>query len=165
MIFNILQRSWEIFLSDKKSMVFIETIYIVLSVAILFTYIIPLIYTWLNMDFFTYVNAWDEETYLTYQGAIGSLKSPGYTLGAALTLLFQYLGLSGSVQNLLFDLILIPLMVFFFVQNIYIWQGSKRVCFCFGGSDIVCFCTIQLCQSTIEYCISYQGCTFFDVRT
>jgi len=101
-------------------MVFIENIYIVLSVAILFTYIIPLIYTWLNMDFFTYVNAWDEETYLTYQGAIGSLKSPGYTLGAALTLLFQYLGLSGSVQNLLFDLILIPLMVFF-LYKIFIY--------------------------------------------
>jgi len=86
----------------------IEKIITCILVLFFASYIIPMLYAYISSDLFIYVNAWDEETYMTYQGALGMLKEPGYFLASFITLFFQKIGISGSMQNLIFDLTLIP---------------------------------------------------------
>jgi len=88
----------------------IETIITFILVLFFASYIIPMLYAYISSDLFIYVNAWDEETYMTYQGALGTLKEPGYFPASFITLFFQRIGISGSMQNLIFDLVLIPIM-------------------------------------------------------
>ncbi len=61
------------------------------------SYAFPMIYAYFESVNFIYVNAWDEETYLSYQGALGSLTVPGYWASGATVYTLQYLGLSGGV--------------------------------------------------------------------
>lgn len=75
---------------------------------ILFTpWIIAIIYS----NQLMYVNAWDEETYLTYQAGWGLLNRVGYTLDGLVIILFQELGFSGAETNFIFDLIVTPMTV------------------------------------------------------
>ncbi len=73
---------------------------------ILFT---PWIIAVINSNQLMYVNAWDEETYLTYQAGWGLLNRVGYTLDGVIIILFQELGLSGAETNLIFYLIVTPM--------------------------------------------------------
>ncbi|MFE2008522.1 hypothetical protein ACFW6U_24415 [Pseudomonas guariconensis] len=71
-------------------------------------YAIPLVHSFLTATNFSYVNAWDEETYLTYQGAQGSMGTPGYWTSSSLVFAMQLMGLSGSKINLIFDTLITP---------------------------------------------------------
>lgn len=64
-----------------------------------------------------YVNAWDEETYLSWQGVLGAKDSPGYGV-LYLSWWMHRLGISGALQNLLFDSILTPLTAYLLYQII-----------------------------------------------
>ncbi len=93
---------------------------------IIFSYLFPLWYSFFISEIFIFVNAWDEETYLTYQGAIGALTSPGYHISSMLTLFFQELNISGSVQNLISDTIIVSLTLYF-VYKIFVLYNFRKV--------------------------------------
>lgn len=101
--------------SDKSQLYFFGLGFI-LSLFILASIFFPEIYFYITSlktgAIYTYVNGWDEETYLSFQGAIGVRNVPGY-YSLYLISSLQDLGISGSIQNLLFDLVLIPLTVLF----------------------------------------------------
>lgn len=94
-----------------------ELLFIVALVVVLFAVCLlgPLVIL-SQREYFAYTNAWNEETYLSYQGALGTRMAPGYTLSAYLVLAMHELGISGGVQNLLLD-ILVPLAVFLLVYG------------------------------------------------
>jgi len=73
------------------------------------SYATPMIYAYFESTNFIYVNAWDEETYLSYQGALAALKVPGYWTSGAVVYLLQNLGLSGGDINVVFDCLITPL--------------------------------------------------------
>ena len=79
---------------------------------------IPFVILWLkplavllSRNYFAYTNAWDEETYLSFQGAWATRAWPGYWAGANLVVLLHHAGLSGAMQNVMFD-VLAPVAVF-----------------------------------------------------
>ena len=82
---------------------------------ILFT---PWIIAIINSNHLMYVNAWDEETYLTYQAGWGLLTRAGYTVDGLIIILFQELGLSGAETNLFFDLIVTPVTIVVLAKTI-----------------------------------------------
>lgn len=61
---------------------------------------------------FVFVNAWDEETYLSMQGALGASVLPGYYI-SYLNYILNVVGVSGAVQNLIFDTLLLPGTILF----------------------------------------------------
>ncbi|TRU35963.1 MAG: hypothetical protein EWV78_10060 [Microcystis aeruginosa Ma_MB_F_20061100_S20D] len=61
---------------------------------------------------FVFVNAWDEETYLSMQGALGASVLPGYYI-SYLNYILNVVGVSGAVQNLIFDTLLLPGAILF----------------------------------------------------
>jgi len=124
-------------LKSKNTFQSIITALLILTVL---TYIIPLLYAYFSSDFLIYVNAWDEETYLTYQGAIGTLQTPGYFLFAYITLFFQKFGIAGSVENVIFDLFLIPFMIFL-LYTIFVNYTDKRF-YAFLFAVIVLFSSV-----------------------
>lgn len=79
------------------------------------SYAFPMLYAYFESVNFIYVNAWDEETYLSYQGALGSLTVPGYWASGAIVYTLQNLGLSGGEINILFDCLLTPATFFLLV--------------------------------------------------
>jgi hypothetical protein len=72
------------------------------------SYAFPMLYAYFESVNFIYVNAWDEETYLSFQGALGALTVPGYWASGAIVYTLQLLGLSGGQINVLFDCLLTP---------------------------------------------------------
>ena len=74
-------------------------------------YLAPILYTYFATEYFIYENGWDESYYLSYQGAVSLLKTPGYFLSAWIVFLLHRMGFSGAYQNLLFDL-LTPALIF-----------------------------------------------------
>jgi hypothetical protein len=56
-------------------------------------------------DVFVFANGWDEVFYLSRQGILAVKNTPGF-FPLYLNLLLHHLGLSGAVQNLIFDTIL-----------------------------------------------------------
>ncbi|MGS2716901.1 hypothetical protein ACVBE9_01900 [Eionea flava] len=93
-------------------------------------YIIPLMAAFFFSDIFMYVNGWDEETYLTLQSAKELLASPGYMASAVVIYALQNVGVSGSMQNLLFDFLLIPGMavcIFFTAVNLGVSKKRSLV--------------------------------------
>ncbi|WP_219095489.1 hypothetical protein [Pseudomonas sp. UMAB-40] len=86
------------------------------------SYAFPMIYAYFESVNFIYVNAWDEETYLSYQGALGSLAVPGYWASGAIVYTLQHLGLSGGEVNILFDCVLTPLTFFL---SVFIFRELK----------------------------------------
>lgn len=74
-------------------------------------YLIPFVYSYFSTDYFIYTNSWDEPTYLSYQGALSTLKTPGYFMSSWVILLLHHIGVSGAYQNLIFDF-LIPISIF-----------------------------------------------------
>lgn len=78
-----------------------------MCIALIFiSYLLPLVYSWIESTNFIFVNAWDEETYLSYQGALALLTTPGYWFSSLIIVLLQNIGLSGAEINLLFDVVL-----------------------------------------------------------
>lgn len=110
-------------------------------IAILFlSYLTPMIVAFFVSDAFMYTNAWDEETYLTLQMAMHRYAQYGYFLGSAITSFAQSIGISGSIQNLLFDSLIVPLIAYTIFRSFVkfnvnsgraIWY-SAVVLFCSG---------------------------------
>jgi len=82
------------------------------------SYVIPLVYSYFNSINFIYVNAWDEETYLSYQGALGAMKVPGHWFSSSLVYVLQNVGFSGANINLIFDCFFVPILFFGLVYTI-----------------------------------------------
>ena len=95
---------WSNVLSKKSSYIFIALLFL--------SYLTPMIVAFSVSDIFMYVNAWDEETYLTSQMSIHRARAHGYFLSSIITKFMQLVGVSGSVQNLLFDSLIIPLIAY-----------------------------------------------------
>lgn len=76
-----------------------------LATAVLLAYLIPEIMALVHSPVFVFVNGWDEETYLTWQGAIGSRNEVGYLILWPYSLMHG-LGMSGAMQNFWSDMIL-----------------------------------------------------------
>ncbi|MCW8276798.1 hypothetical protein IMF27_14865 [Pseudomonas sp. PCH199] len=81
------------------------------------SYSIPMVYSYFDSVNFIYVNAWDEETYLSYQGALAAMKVPGYWFSSVIVYVFHNAGFSGGDINLIFDCILTPVMFFALVLS------------------------------------------------
>ena len=84
----------------------------VFSFAILIAVLAPEWYTFFKSETLVFVNAWDEETYLSWQGVLGAVKIPGY-YSSYINLFLHNLGVSGAKQNLIFDSIFFPLTILF----------------------------------------------------
>lgn len=89
----------------------------VLVICFFAAYLIPPIYILLNKNYFAYENAWDEKTYLSYQGAMTTAYLPGYG-SSIFTLLFHYIGISAAYQNLFWDTS-VPILIFFISGKIF----------------------------------------------
>lgn len=112
---------------------------------IIFSYLFPLWYSFFISEIFIFVNAWDEETYLTYQGAIGGLTSPGYQISSMLTLIFQELNISGSIQNLISDTIVVTLTLYFVYKIFVIYKFTKIDSLAF--SSLILFSSVLFNQA------------------
>lgn len=75
---------------------------IVLPIGILLACLLPAWAAWWQNDLFVFVNGWDEETYLSWQGVLGARNLIGY-FPLYLYSLLHTLGMSGALQNLLSD--------------------------------------------------------------
>ena len=96
-----------------------------LSLLLFLSYSLPWFYSFYVGDSI-YVNAWDEETYLTKAMALATQYSVGYWFSSFVTLLFQSLGISGVIQNFIFDIVLTPLTLWFCYRTIRLF-GQERV--------------------------------------
>ena len=83
----------------------------ILIFLIVSSWVIPWFIAICTSEQLMYVNAWDEETYLTYQGGWGALNLSGYRTDGLIILMFQYLGLSGAETNFIFDVIVTPFTI------------------------------------------------------
>lgn len=82
---------------------------------------IPQIYSFGVSDIFQYVNGWDEAVYLSFQGSKSARFDPTYF---ALNIIYglHLLGISGAVQNLIFDTVVMPLVF------LLLCAGLKKYC-------------------------------------
>lgn len=114
----------------------LDRIPIALAFAIFLAYLLPEWLAFAKSGAYVLVNAWDEETYLTWQGILGSRNSPGYFV-LYLNWLLHLAGLSGAVQNLLYDTCLPPLTVFFTYRSLRTLDiGPARA---FAYATLICF--------------------------
>lgn len=84
----------------------------VLALILLLAVLAPEWWAFFKSDLLVFVNGWDEETYLSWQGVLGAIQIPGYS-SSYLNLLLHNLGISGATQNLIFDTVLLPLTILF----------------------------------------------------
>ncbi len=80
---------------------------LICSLVIFLVYLIPEWRAFFTSDAFVFANGWDEEFYLSRQGILGYKNNLGF-FPLYLNLALHYLGLSGAIQNLIFDTILPP---------------------------------------------------------
>ena len=127
---------------------------LILSLFILSTVFLPELYLYITScksnHIYTFVNAWDEETYLSYQGALGARNTPGY-YGLYIVSFLHELGVSGSIQNLLFDSLLIPLTIFFTMSSLNYIIKDKSLSFFY--SIIILFSSVlfNYCNPLIQF--------------
>lgn len=67
-------------------------------------------FAFLKSNVFVFVNGWDEESYLSWQGVLGAKDLPGYYV-SYLNLVLHNIGISGAIQNLIFDSLFFPITV------------------------------------------------------
>ncbi|KQZ78528.1 hypothetical protein [Pseudomonas sp. Root562] len=94
------------------------------------SYVFPMIYAYFESVNFIYVNAWDEETYLSYQGAHGSLSIPGYWTSGGIVYALQNLGFSGGEINIIFDCLLTPVtfsLIFFILRYLKVESSQALI--------------------------------------
>lgn len=85
---------------------------------------------------YAYQNGWDEYVYLSWQGALGARNIPGY-FPLYLVVALHKLGMSGAIQNLIFDTLLPPLTAYFVFRSLrmigvdrhHAWPYSVIICF------------------------------------
>ncbi|MBT9498179.1 MAG: hypothetical protein IV103_13185 [Zoogloea sp.] len=87
------------------------------------SYLLPEWTAYARNEVFVFVNGWDEETYLSWQGVVGARNDPGYFVLHLYGLLHEA-GLSGALQNLLSDT-LFPLMTVLLVMQSFRLRGVE----------------------------------------
>jgi len=98
----------------------------ILSWVILIAVLAPEWWAFFKSEAFVFVNGWDEETYLSWQGVLGAKDLPGYYV-SYLNLALHNFGISGAVQNLIFDTIFFPITVFLVYESFRLAGfGSNR---------------------------------------
>ena len=98
---------------------------LIFSFAIFASYLTPQFLSFIFSDNFMFVNAWDEETYLSYQGTIGARNVPGHYVLYISSWLHE-LGVSGSLQNLFSDFLIPPLTLFFLFESFLLFFKDKK---------------------------------------
>lgn len=98
-------------------------------------YLTPVLVNLAHNNYIAYTNGWDEETYLSYQGALAFMGRPGYA-SASLVVLLHNLGLSGGLQNLLFDVVA-PLATLHFTRRALLQLGVERAPAAIGSCLLV----------------------------
>ena len=83
----------------------------ILSWVILIAVLAPEWWAFFKSEAFVFVNGWDEETYLSWQGVLGAKDRPGYYV-SYLNLALHNFGISGAIQNLIFDTVFFPITVY-----------------------------------------------------
>src|SRR5260221_8644064 len=110
----------------------------VTSALVFLTYLVPQWYSFATSKVFVFANAWDEETYLSWQGGEGIKNTPGY-YSLYLFGFMQKLGISGAVQNLICDTVLPPTtayMVYLSIRRLNLPAATAlalAVLICFGS--------------------------------
>jgi hypothetical protein len=112
-----------------------------LSCAILLAVLAPEWWAFFKSDAFVFVNGWDEETYLSWQGVLGQKNKPGY-FSLYLYWVLHQIGLSPAIQNLISDTLLFPLTLYF------IFLSLKRINF--GGERALSYAMI-ICLSSVLF--------------
>lgn len=84
-------------------------------------------------EHYVYVNAWDEETYLTLQVAEQVRTTPGYLLLNINYVLLRF-GLSGAYQNVLFDTVILVAIA------ISVWHIFRKI----GVSKVISFALLPI---------------------
>ncbi|MDP3559066.1 MAG: hypothetical protein Q8R79_01765 [Legionellaceae bacterium] len=117
---------------NEKIQFYFQLLGSVFSAGVLLSIFLPELYVFfkslLSGQIYMFVNAWDEETYLSYQGAMGARNIPGY-YGLYLVTTLHQLGLSGAIQHLIFDLVLIPTTVFFTMRSVRFFVNDNLLAF------------------------------------
>ncbi|MEC7173861.1 MAG: hypothetical protein VXW04_05080 [Bacteroidota bacterium] len=72
------------------------------------------------------MNAWDEEFYLTSFAAERTKNAYGYFVSGSITNFFQNLGISGSIQNLISDIFLVPVIFAFVFYSLLRFRIQKH---------------------------------------
>lgn len=106
------------------------------SLAVFLTYLIPEWTSFFRSDVFVFTNGWDEESYLSWQGILGSKSLPGY-FPLHLNWALERAGLSGAMQNLILDTVLPPATAFlvFLTLRISKIEPFKAA----GYATLICF--------------------------
>ncbi|ODU13902.1 MAG: hypothetical protein ABS91_00770 [Thiobacillus sp. SCN 64-35] len=95
------------------------------ALIVLLAYLLPEWAAFARSEVFVFVNGWDEETYLSWQGVLGSRNDLGYFVLHLYGLLHEA-GLSGAMQNLLSDT-LFPLLTVLLVAQSFRLRGVEAV--------------------------------------
>lgn len=95
------------------------------ALIVLLAYLLPEWAAFVRSEVFVFVNGWDEETYLSWQGVLGSRNDLGYFVLHLYGLLHE-VGLSGAMQNLLSDT-LFPLLTVLLVAQSFRLRGVEAV--------------------------------------
>ena len=90
------------------------------------SFVIPILVAYNSSNLFIYVNAWDEEFYLTSFAAERTKNAYGYFVSGSITNFFQNLGISGSIQNLISDIFLVPVIFAFVFYSLLKFRIQKH---------------------------------------
>lgn len=93
------------------------------ALIVLLAYLLPEWAAFVRSEVFVFVNGWDEETYLSWQGVLGARSDLGYFVLYPYSLLHEA-GLSGAMQNLLSDT-LFPLLTVLLVMQSFRLRGVE----------------------------------------
>ncbi|MBP8168083.1 MAG: hypothetical protein KAX99_00320 [Azonexus sp.] len=113
----------------------------ILSWVILIAVLVPEWWVFFKSEAFVFVNGWDEETYLSWQGVLGAKDSPGY-YSLYLYWVLHQIGFSGAVQNLISDTIFFPLTLYL------VFLSLKRINF---GADRALAYAMLICLSSVLF--------------
>lgn len=95
------------------------------ALIVLLSYLLPEWAAFVHSEVFVFVNGWDEETYLSWQGVLGARNDLGYFVLHLYSVLHEA-DLSGAMQNLLSDT-LFPLMTVLLVMQSFRLRGVEAV--------------------------------------
>lgn len=108
--------------------------------SVLAAYLLPEWGALFSSNHYAYVNGWDEETYLSWQGVLGAMMEPGgYSVLSANWLLHEF-GMAPSYQNLLYDSTLPPATLFL-IWKTFRLRGADREA-ALGYALLICFSSV-----------------------
>lgn len=118
------------------SAAFSPWILLICSLVVFLTYLVPEWRVFLGSNVFVFTNGWDEETYLSWQGTAALKDMIGF-FPTYLNWALQNIGMSGALQNLLFDTVLPPATALLTYLALRTWNvdAFRAV----GYATLICF--------------------------